>query len=762
MKMKQTVSAAVNLVLLFSILSFAFTTLGQGTAFTYQGRLSDTGNAANGSYDLQFTLYSSATGPGSVAGPIPKPGVVLSNGLFTVTLDFGAEFLGSDRWLEIAVRTNGAGTFATLSPRQQLTPAPYAITAENVISGGLAAGTYGNAVTLNNPANSFTGDGSGLTNLNASTLNGFGYCALPCYWNVSGNAGTTPTSNFIGTTDNQPLNFKVNHALAIQFAPGTTLPNIVGGLGAFRPSVLASGVSGVVIAGGNAPSGAFSGIGAGDFMSAFDDDDTIGGGFGNKVGTDNGDVTDAAFATVAGGIFNVAANFGATVGGGAANTAAGTRAVVAGGNGNLANGDYSSVGGGSANTVQFSTFSSAISGGYGNTIQSNSSLSFIGGGTNNIIQLGSICCTLGGGYQNTVTNSYGTVGGGYGNISSGVGATVGGGQANWAVGYSATIAGGDFNHADANGIYSFVGGGYANNTVGGFSTVSGGEANGANGTYATVPGGEANSAAGEYSFAAGHQATALHQGAFVWADSQSVAFNSTTNDQFNVRAQGGVRIITGNTNLTLDGQSVAISTGPNTFTGPQAFNAGIFLNSSNGFSQSSVGTFSIDAPFRPGARFLVLTNGNVGISNIAPTHLLVVGSAVSPAYCDGLAWVNASDRNTKEGFAAINARAVLEKVSALPITQWKYKAEANGTEHLGPTAQDFHAAFSLNGKDETHISTVDESGVALAAIQGLNQKIESENAALLRELQRTDAENAELKQRLQVLEEKMFHAMERH
>jgi hypothetical protein len=112
------------------------------------------------------------------------------------------------------------------------------------------------------------------------------------------------------------------------------------------------------------------------------------------------------------------------------------------------------------------------------------------------------------------------------------------------------------------------------------------------------------------------------------------------------------------------------------------------------------------------------------------------------AYCNGTSWVNNSDRNTKEAFTAINPRTVLEKVTALPITEWEYKAEADGSKHLGPMAQDFHAAFGLNGADDKHIATVDESGVALAAIQGLNQKLEE-----------TRAENAALKARLEKLEQ---------
>jgi hypothetical protein len=148
------------------------------------------------------------------------------------------------------------------------------------------------------------------------------------------------------------------------------------------------------------------------------------------------------------------------------------------------------------------------------------------------------------------------------------------------------------------------------------------------------------------------------------------------------------------------------------------------------------------------------TGTGVGISNAAPGHLFVVGSSGSPAFCDGTTWQNGSDRNAKENFAAISPRAVLEKVSALPITEWKYKAEADGTEHLGPMAQDFHAAFGLNGADDRHIATVDEEGVALAAIQGLNQKVDEKDARIqeqAREIAGLKQSVAELKQLVQSL-----------
>ena len=110
----------------------AFTLTGQlaqaaqpGTAFTYQGRLFIGDVPANGLYDLQFTNYDAATG-GSALGGFNTNALPVTNGLFTVTLDFGAVFDGTPRWLEISERTNNVGAFGTLAPRQLLAAAPYA------------------------------------------------------------------------------------------------------------------------------------------------------------------------------------------------------------------------------------------------------------------------------------------------------------------------------------------------------------------------------------------------------------------------------------------------------------------------------------------------------------------------------------------------------------------------------------------------------------------------------------------------------------
>jgi hypothetical protein len=124
----------------------------QGTAFTYQGRLADGNNSASGIYEMRFTIYDSTNAPGSIiAGPLTLDPVAISNGLFTVTLDFGARvFTGEPRWLGIEIRTNGGGAFTTLAPRQAITATPYAQMAGTVpdaaITGDmLAPGAVGSA-----------------------------------------------------------------------------------------------------------------------------------------------------------------------------------------------------------------------------------------------------------------------------------------------------------------------------------------------------------------------------------------------------------------------------------------------------------------------------------------------------------------------------------------------------------------------------------------------------------------------------------------
>src|SRR5580700_6060798 len=136
----------------------------QGTAFTYQGQLQTSNGPANGAYNLQFTLYTNSVGSGSsVAGPVTNNAVAVTNGLFTVVMDFGSgPWNGRTNWLQIAVETNSASaTFTTLTPLQELTPVPYSIYAESggTLASGVALGTGSGNSVAGGVSDSFIGGG---------------------------------------------------------------------------------------------------------------------------------------------------------------------------------------------------------------------------------------------------------------------------------------------------------------------------------------------------------------------------------------------------------------------------------------------------------------------------------------------------------------------------------------------------------------------------------------------------------------------------
>jgi hypothetical protein len=164
----------------------------QGTAFIYQGQLNANGVPANGSYDLTFALYTNSNNGTATAGPITNLAVAVSNGLFTTTIDFGADaFTGSSNWLQIGARTNGAPTFSLLTPSQQIMPAPYALYAPNAgfastagsansVAASNVSGTLGlvqlpaalltNGQVGVNISGTFAGNGGGLTSIPLSGI----------------------------------------------------------------------------------------------------------------------------------------------------------------------------------------------------------------------------------------------------------------------------------------------------------------------------------------------------------------------------------------------------------------------------------------------------------------------------------------------------------------------------------------------------------------------------------------------------------------
>jgi hypothetical protein len=105
-----------------------------------------------------------------------------------------------------------------------------------------------------------------------------------------------------------------------------------------------------------------------------------------------------------------------------------------------------------------------------------------------------------------------------------------------------------------------------------------------------------------------------------------------------------------------------------------------------------------------------------------------------------------SARANKKGFAPVNTATVLDAVAALELSTWQYRHNGGAT-HMGPMAEEFHAAFGL-GADDEHIATVDADGVAFAAIQGLVERLDTENEALR-------AESEQLREQIRAVESRL-------
>src|SRR5438132_2093750 len=222
---RENKTAAYFIGALFMVLCvFASAAFAQTTSFTYQGRLTDGGTSANGNYDLQFALFDSLSGGAQVGSTQTLNTVAVSNGVFTVSLDFGASaFTGASRFLEISARPTG-GSFTLLTPRQQVTSTPYAIRSANASSADTAtnatnatnAATATNATQLGGIAASQyvqTND-SRLSDARPPTPGSSNYiqntasAQASSNFNISGNgtAGGTLSGNLVNATTQYNLN----------------------------------------------------------------------------------------------------------------------------------------------------------------------------------------------------------------------------------------------------------------------------------------------------------------------------------------------------------------------------------------------------------------------------------------------------------------------------------------------------------------------------------------------------------------------------
>jgi len=404
------------------------------------------------------------------------------------------------------------------------------------------------------------------------------------------------------------------------------------------------------------------------------------------------------------------------VGGGTVNNAYGISTAILGGSTNTVCDDYSTVAGGIFNSISTAGFDRAlysfIAGGDDNAITGPDSL--IGAGSNNKVS-GELSADVAGA-NNDVTGNAGFIGSGSSNqILTSASATIGGGYSNTIV---AQNVGGT---AYSGGSYSFIGGGWQNSILGNqdgvamYSSIGGGYKNAITGAGGTIAGGELNVASGtEAAVAGGIHNTASNAGAFVGGGS-----GSSATGQFS----------------TVPGGYLNAANGTGSFaagTLAKARTNGAFVWSDN----SSGNALQSTAPYQ----FLARAAGGFYLySNSAAT------SGVKLAPGSG-AWSSLSDRNMKNDIVPLDDATVLAKVASLPVSEWSYNSE-RGVRHVGPMAQDFYAAFRV-GEDDRHITSIDEDGVALAAIKALhaeNASLHAENAALHAETASLKEETSSLK-----------------
>jgi hypothetical protein len=265
----------------------------------------------------------------------------------------------------------------------------------------------------------------------------------------------------------------------------------------------------------------------------------------------------------------------------------------------------------------------------------------------------------------------------------------------------------------ADAINATIGGGLANAAHGDQSVVAGGADNVASGQYGTVAGGGLNTAGVDGVVGGGYKNS---------AGAEAVVAGGYGNS-----ASGAFATVPGGNANTASG-SYSFAAGYSS----QASYAGDFVWSDADVSATSiVATEPNQFLARAEGGFVLYTNKS-----------LTTGAQLAPG---SGAWASSSDRRVKTGVIAIDDARVLEKVAALPITAWSYRSEGK-VRHIGPMAQDFHAAFGL-GPDDTHITSIDEDGVALAAIKALH----AENAKLHAAAAAQSAQIAGLEQQIRRL-----------
>lgn len=653
-----------------------------------------------GLQDFEFRLFNAAAGGAQQGATIPVADWGVTNGLFTVPLDFGAAaFPGADRWLQIAVRAGAnTGSYTTLSPRQQITSTPYAVTARG-ISGTLPAGQLPANVALMDRAQTFSANQTFQTR---ATFNGR-----------------------VGIGTNVPQEALHVAGSYVRVDGFGNEQAILGGDGAGGDVELGSSNPGIGAV-------ALFNQGTGDYMHLF----AKGATFFGPISGDGSGLTALPAGQLSGSLADaqLSANVALRSGG---NNFSGNQAFA--GNHSFGN-----------QTRQMINLWSTE---YGIGVQADAAY---------FRSSGEFHWYRGGIHHDALGN--------------------------------AGAGGSSLMRLDGSGNLmprGWLGIGISSpaflvDVQGPLAAARLSTTNSVNGAVLVL---RNTTASPTYLGAINFERNNSPVGQIGYFNNDRMGFRVADTERMTLNASGYLGLGTTTPGTHLD---VVAAQGLGRFTSTNAINGSVLIFNNRSASPDYLGAINFETNgttvgqiaylandqmvFRAGgAERMSLQSGLLTVQGVGnekafiggAANEVVIGSAKAsvnnirfanltefpnrPMDCYARTFNPTSDRQAKQDFRSVEATAILEKVVALPISEWAYKGDS-ATRHIGPVAQDFKQAFGLGSSDKS-IATVDADGVALAAIQGLNDKVEARSQESGARVQKLEEENAALKQRLESIEQ---------